>query len=44
MKSIVKNPSLAASGAERMKWFRERMPIVAASTNVLRGSRPSKEK
>ena len=30
MKSIVKNPELAASGAERMKWFRERMPIVTA--------------
>ena len=27
MKSIVKNPELAASGAERMKWFRERMPL-----------------
>lgn len=30
MKSIVKNPDLAASGAERMKWFRERMPIITA--------------
>lgn len=30
MKSIVKNPDIAACGAERMKWFRERMPIITA--------------